>query len=64
MYIKDFYELKELRFLKDEVIPRLEHENDGVIFTKDKWGYTPGKTEAILKWKPSHLNTIDFYVKR
>jgi len=42
------------------VIPKLEHGNDGLIFTKNEEKYIFGKNLSILKWKPSQLITIDF----
>jgi mRNA guanylyltransferase len=38
----------------------LVHENDGLIFTVDKCPYYPGTCKEIIKWKPPHMNTIDF----
>jgi mRNA capping enzyme, catalytic domain len=39
---------------------KLEHENDGLIFTIDESPYYPGTCDQILKWKPIELNSIDF----
>lgn len=39
---------------------KLEHDNDGLIFTIDEVPYYPGTCEQILKWKPIELNSIDF----
>ena len=44
----------------DNIMPKLEHENDGIIFTVDAAPYYMGQCNHILKWKPEHLNTIDF----
>jgi hypothetical protein len=38
----------------------MNHENDGLIFTKVDSPYKPGRDFNIVKWKPPHLNTIDF----
>ena len=43
-----------------EVLPRLQHGNDGLIFTCRKSPYTPGTDEHILKWKVESENSIDF----
>lgn len=42
----------------------LLHENDGLIFTVDKCPYYPGTCMHVLKWKPLHMNTIDFLFKK
>ena len=41
---------------------KLQHENDGLIFTVDACPYVPGTCQQILKWKPLELNSIDFKI--
>lgn len=36
------------------------HEHDGLIFQPVPDPYTGGQCDRILKWKPPHLNSIDF----
>ncbi|KAG8531577.1 uncharacterized protein KY384_003207 [Bacidia gigantensis] len=43
-----------------EVLPNLQHGNDGLIFTCRNSPYTPGTDERILKWKTKSENSIDF----
>lgn len=43
-----------------QVIPRLHHGNDGLIFTARTSPYTCGTDTKILKWKPAELNSVDF----
>ena len=41
----------------------MEHENDGLIFNHENKEYVIGTTNAgYIKWKPEHLNTVDFMV--
>ncbi|CAG8511609.1 7346_t:CDS:2 [Paraglomus occultum] len=47
----------------DEVIPKLKHKNDGLIFTSSVAEYIPGTCEKILKWKPAHENSIDLLLE-
>ena len=46
----------------EKILNRLQHENDGLIFTVKSAPYYPGTCEHIFEWKPMHLNTIDFNV--
>lgn len=43
-----------------EVLPKLPHGNDGLIFTCRTSPYITGTDQHIIKWKPPHENTIDF----
>lgn len=47
-----------------ESIKTLKHENDGLIFTPVNEPYKLCTRSSILKWKPPHLNTIDFQIKK
>ena len=40
----------------------LPHENDGLIFNDETKPYVLGRNEGYLKWKPAHLNTVDFLI--
>lgn len=76
MRLKDYYEKKDVRKLfarikkdhrgeyvyinndrRDGVICNL---NDGVIFTPVGKPYVVKNCDALLKWKPPHLNSVDF----
>jgi hypothetical protein len=43
-------------------IQHLQHENDGFLFTSATAPYNLGTCETMLKWKPPHMNSIDFSV--
>eukprot|EP00750_Incisomonas_marina_P002094 INCI1206.1.p1 GENE.INCI1206.1~~INCI1206.1.p1 ORF type:complete len:833 (+),score=170.98 INCI1206.1:246-2744(+) len=49
--------------LLNHVVGLLQHENDGLIFTPNTMKYRAGTTYEILKWKPKHLNSIDFMLQ-
>ena len=46
-----------------EVLPKLKHGNDGLIFTCRNSEYRHGTDPNILKWKPATENTIDFRLR-
>ncbi|PVV04354.1 hypothetical protein BB560_001147 [Smittium megazygosporum] len=60
------FEMKYMEFsyglvkVLDQVIPKLKHKNDGLIFTSVSSPYVIGSCEKILKWKPADENSVDF----
>jgi mRNA guanylyltransferase len=48
-----------MMMIKD-VLPKLPHGSDGLIFTCRTSPYTSGTDPKTIKWKPPHENTIDF----
>jgi mRNA guanylyltransferase len=46
-----------------QMIPTLEHGNDGLIFTCIGSGYVSGTDPKIVKWKPPSENSIDFKLR-
>ena len=60
LFMKEMFRVQDAHVLFDHVLPKLEHENDGLIFTVDGAPYYPGTCPQIWKWKPMELNTIDY----
>lgn len=58
--LKEFYTVRDVAYVFNDVIPGLKHENDGIIFTPVPDHYVRGTCDALLKWKPAHMNTVDF----
>mmetsp|Transcript_43301 Transcript_43301/g.57296 ORF Transcript_43301/g.57296 Transcript_43301/m.57296 type:complete len:229 (+) Transcript_43301:526-1212(+) len=63
LFMKEMFHVQDAHVLFEHILPRLEHENDGLIFTVDAAPYYMGVCPHIWKWKPMHLNTIDFNVR-
>lgn len=62
--VKKMHKSYGLAEIYRQIIPTLEHENDGLIFTCVNYPYKPGSCPAYLKWKPPHLNSADFRIKK
>ena len=58
--LKQMFRKSDVGFVFDKILPSLSHENDGLIFTRVDLEYKVGTCEGILKWKPRHLNSVDF----
>ncbi|GFE53229.1 mRNA capping enzyme [Babesia ovis] len=61
IYLKDFFDISHIPHV-EEFAQRLPHVSDGLIFTPVRLPYLPGTCTKLLKWKPPHLNTVDFSV--
>lgn len=55
-----FLEIFDVPLIQDVIGSRLPHFCDGIIFTPVYAPYMPGTCQGLMKWKPPHLNTIDF----
>ena len=60
---KDFAPLAGTARFVNEFIPRLTHECDGLIFQPSRAAYENGTMQTLLKWKFTHLNSVDFLLK-
>ena len=65
--LKKMYPASAISYVVSNVLPNLPHESDGLIFTPvhtkyNCWHISMNEKKKPLKWKPSHLQTIDFYV--
>ncbi|KAA8564140.1 hypothetical protein MFRU_032g00920 [Monilinia fructicola] len=65
-YMHFLMELKHMQFsyalevMFRQILPKLPHGNDGLIFTCRSTEYKHGTDQHILKWKPENENSIDF----
>ncbi|GBE58996.1 mRNA capping enzyme [Babesia ovata] len=61
IYLKDFFDISQIAHI-EKFSQSLPHVSDGLIFTPVRLQYLPGTCPKLLKWKPPHLNTVDFSV--
>ena len=62
--IKPFWDIERTKErVLEQVIPVLNHPNDGLIFSPANEGYQMFTNPDLLKWKPPELNSIDFLLK-
>lgn len=60
---KAFYPLTGFQEL-EKFSKEQEYHTDGYVFYPQDLGYIPFRNWDLFKWKPSHLNTVDFLVER
>lgn len=62
--VKMFYPLKDIKHYVQTILPTLNHNTDGLIFTPECIPVTNGTHFKLFKWKAGHENTVDFSVHR
>lgn len=60
IFVKDFFDVCHSSTVVFPFGQRLRHECDGLIFTPVNDAYKAGTCSRLLKWKPAHMNTVDF----
>lgn len=61
---KDFWPITQAAsLLGPKFAQQLSHKPDGLIFQPVLEPYCGGRCDDILKWKPAHLNSVDFLLK-
>eukprot|EP01134_Creolimax_fragrantissima_P004099 CFRG4099T1 len=61
--VKKFYPIQQAAIVVNDVIPKLSHENDGLIVAPVRTRYVSGRFNKLMKWKPPELNSVDFLLK-
>lgn len=64
LQMKTFHLLKDFKTFKEDYLPTVTQEIDGLIFTPVNTWVKTGTHETMFKWKPREHNTIDFQMKR
>lgn len=59
---KEFWELPRAGWVLRSFVPKLTHECDGLIYQGARDAYVADTHPHIMKWKFSHLNSVDFQV--
>lgn len=61
---KEFWDVSEAyKLMGDDFKNQLAHEPDGLIFQPSRDPYKAGREDSVLKWKPPHMNSVDFKLK-
>lgn len=60
VFLKDFYLDIHTKYIYNQIVPKLDHGNDGLIYTMNECPYYPGTCPQIIKWKPAIMNSVDF----
>lgn len=63
MRLKPMYDIQQTVFVWKEVVGKLHHNCDGLVFTPVRDPYTSGTCLKLLKWKPLEYNSADFKIE-
>lgn len=63
VFLKDFFYDLHTKHLYEKIVPKLDHGNDGIVYTMNDCPYYPGTWQQIIKWKPAFMNSVDFNLK-
>ena len=63
LFLKDFFQDINTKFIVEHIFPNLDHGNDGIVYTMNDCPYYPGTCPQIIKWKPAFMNSVDFSLK-
>ena len=63
VYLKDLFLDIHTKYIYNNIVPNLDHGNDGIIYTMNDCPYYPGTWQQIIKWKPAVVNSADFSLK-
>jgi hypothetical protein len=62
--LKQFFPMIDFGEFVDEYLPSVTQKTDGLIFTPVEEPVRVGTHETCFKWKPTHMNTVDFALRR
>lgn len=63
LQLKAMYPAITSRYIWREIIPKLDHHSDGLVYTPVNKPYESGTCDYLLKWKPYDLNSVDFELR-
>lgn len=63
MQLKTFALLSDIGEYNRNMVPRIPHTHDGLIFTPEDKPVITGTNHAMFKWKPKLKNTVDFWIE-
>lgn len=59
---KQFWNARKVREVREQTLPALTHEHDGLIFQSWNDAYTARTDSNLLKYKYPNLNSVEFLI--